>query len=32
MSNSGAPEGLDSVFEQTITIEKTQDIVIARQK
>jgi serine/threonine-protein kinase RsbT len=32
MSNSEAPEGLDSVFEQTITIETTQDIVIARQK
>ena len=32
MSNSEAPEGLDSVCEQTITIETTQDIVIARQK
>ena len=32
MSNSEAPEGLDKVFEQTISIETTQDIVIARQK
>jgi serine/threonine-protein kinase RsbT len=32
MSNTEAPEGLDKVFEQTITIETTQDIVIARQK
>ena len=32
MSNSKSPKGLDSVFEQTITIETTQDIVVARQK
>ena len=32
MSNSEAPKGLDSIFEQTITIETTQDIVLARQK
>jgi serine/threonine-protein kinase RsbT len=32
MTTSETPVGLDNVFEQTITIETTQDIVIARQK
>ena len=32
MSNSKAPEGLDKVFDETIAIKTTQDIVIARQK
>jgi|TARA_B100000767_G_C19763881_1_gene536501 serine/threonine-protein kinase RsbT len=32
MTTSEKPTGLDNVFEQTITIETTQDIVIARQK
>jgi serine/threonine-protein kinase RsbT len=32
MTTSETPVGLDNVVEQTITIETTQDIVVARQK